>query len=850
MKICESQAQGSMNYVWMFLDKMRGNTHHDSVSTLATLASLMYLLKKDALCIQYNADWKNVHPFLQIDANFIYMVDPEMLEKWNANGYETLDFCSTLSAEDPLYDLVTKNLSNLFEKGVSKSVLEIVKDIVSGKITPDHYVAILDGILMNDREISMFGLPSEFSALVQKLLDTDGKTIFNPFSGMMSFASAFEGYSHYAGVEANSQICELAKLRLALLDKLGDASIECRDACSWTSQKYDVIVTNPPFGTMMKMQDSLAQPRREDSSVVALNRFEESTTEDGQMLTIVPQSVLYSEKFTSLRKKLTKKNYLDAVICLPESTLLNTSLPVSIIILRKNRVKGAPIKLIDATQMYSGVRPRKIQVDDIFKAYSEDSDNTLLVSTEDIAEKLFSWDTKYYHDVASETFTEGYDILSLSEILSPVKGEKRFSDTEGRCIRTAGTLPEDWTQYVLNIDDIRVSKLPSICRKLTSPVLLLTIAEKTLRLAYCKASAEKPIFVSPNVLAFTLINPGVHIGYLGMEASKKVIPTTGTNVPNTEQLPLALIKIGFPPFANADCFAHQRSLYEEAKSEKMLSKARELGLQEVIDKMKEDYINEVRSRKHDMMPHLRQLSSAQKNMAYYLDHTDEFSSEELFSSIRKEVNNQAKAIDELSQMLSVFSREAEFGEPEVINIYDYLVNHYFDDKDGLYIVDFMPDNVALSNYGFENTGELYDADNLDGFRFLTHGWYKFNDTTIHIAKDDLKRLFDNIVNNAIQHGFTDSSEAHCLEIQLTVAKENRMFAIYFTNDGKPLPKGMNKLRYGLRGEKAGVTGGTGEGGHIVKSIVEHYGGDYDIFTNSSGETVVGITLPIFRDNEQ
>ena len=63
------------------------------------------------------------------------------------------------------------------------------------------------------------------------------------------------------------------------------------------------------------------------------------------------------------------------------------------------------------------------------------------------------------------------------------------------------------------------------------------------------------------------------------------------------------------------------------------------------------------------------------------------------------------------------------------------------------------------------------------------------------------------------------------------------------NNGTPLPDGMTKERYGLKGERAGITGGTGAGGFIVKSIVNHYGGDYDVFYND-GMTTIRIYLPI------
>ena len=76
-----------------------------------------------------------------------------------------------------------------------------------------------------------------------------------------------------------------------------------------------------------------------------------------------------------------------------------------------------------------------------------------------------------------------------------------------------------------------------------------------------------------------------------------------------------------------------------------------------------------------------------------------------------------------------------------------------------------------------------------------------------------------------------------------------MFQIDFINNGTPLPMGVDKKRFGIRGEKAGITGGTGKGGYIVKSIAEHYKGDYDIFTDEEN-TVVRIFLPIAKQNDE
>ena len=80
-------------------------------------------------------------------------------------------------------------------------------------------------------------------------------------------------------------------------------------------------------------------------------------------------------------------------------------------------------------------------------------------------------------------------------------------------------------------------------------------------------------------------------------------------------------------------------------------------------------------------------------------------------------------------------------------------------------------------------------------------------------------------------------------MSLSIDEKTGMYQIDFRNNGNPLPEGMNKMRYGIKGEKAGKTAGTGLGGYYVRLFVEHYGGDYDIFMED-GWTVVRLFLPI------
>ena len=115
--------------------------------------------------------------------------------------------------------------------------------------------------------------------------------------------------------------------------------------------------------------------------------------------------------------------------------------------------------------------------------------------------------------------------------------------------------------------------------------------------------------------------------------------------------------------------------------------------------------------------------------------------------------------------------------------------------------------------------------------------------TVFMAKNDLQRIVSNILTNAQKHGFIDPNRKdYEVNIRLEFNAEKGMYQIDFRNNGKPIPEGLNKMRYGIKGEKAGQTAGTGLG-VCVKSIVEHYKGDYDVFMDGDW-TVIRVYLPI------
>jgi signal transduction histidine kinase len=198
--------------------------------------------------------------------------------------------------------------------------------------------------------------------------------------------------------------------------------------------------------------------------------------------------------------------------------------------------------------------------------------------------------------------------------------------------------------------------------------------------------------------------------------------------------------------------------------------------------------------------------------------------EEFSSQLHNYVSRQKVALDTLSEIVRHLADEDVFSEPEVLELETVLSS--FVCKNEKYSIVYVPDSLAINEAVGKGKAKVY------------------------IGKSDLLRLINNIIGNAVEHGFVENKTNY--ELLITLSTEGDSYLIDFTNNGKPLPEGMDKARYGMKGVKGKDSEGQGTGGYVVKSIVEHYGGDYDIIKREwAGRilTDVIIKLPIYRGDE-
>ena len=119
----------------------------------------------------------------------------------------------------------------------------------------EFYPEVFDSLLYKlsnaqGRNSGEFIQPFEISRLIMNLADLDDNaTVYNPFSGVASFATFMHPSQRYIGQELNQRIWALGKLRLMAFnlnhfEYLREDSIE-----NWISfGEFDLIVSNPPFG--------------------------------------------------------------------------------------------------------------------------------------------------------------------------------------------------------------------------------------------------------------------------------------------------------------------------------------------------------------------------------------------------------------------------------------------------------------------------------------------------------------------------------------------------------------------------------------------------------------------------
>ncbi len=693
----------------------------------------------------------------------------------------------------------------------------------------------------------IFMQPAEITALVGRILNAENASVYNPYAGICSYAMTIGQGCDYIGQELSLITSMIGKLNL-LINERHNAKLEnsiVDENWKGDNQKFDYIVSTPPFG----LRTLNPEYRSAELAFLAKSSHDANIKSVG----VYPASICYNGQptYTKVRSRLVGDDILETVILLPSNVFSNTAIETVIIVVNKKKERNGSVRFIDASDcFFTEGRHNVLDIEKISERLScvDEAKGIADISNDDIRQNEYKVYPKFYCSVDEVEFPEGYQIIELKDIIEICPSTRRFDESTGFLAKIS-ELSNNSLDCERSVDSFEMAENLANTVKVTEPVILFSMIRE-IKPTFCIASPERPLFVHSNVSAYRIkeacswVNPK----YLCYELSRRVGNITNGVIPRVNREVLLKTKIGFPSFI----FQDQEIVVTEAIQQSKLAKARELGLQDLIDSMKADYINEVRTRKHDMRPYLRELGSVERILRSYLSNTD-------MRDFKQKMNNlldkHHTALARLSNLVDMFSEEEQFGKAEHFNLNQYFteLRRTHNPEYSGYDLSYEMDVQALNEMGLLNgkvTSKGFSI--LKGsieFKYEKYDKKESLPLIANIAPVDFERIVKNILENARVHGFLNPDEnIYEMEIFLSVDAKRGMYQIDFINNGTVLPFGMNKLRYGIRGEKAGKTGGTGNGGYIVKTIVEHYGGDYDVFMDGE-KTVVRILLPILKQDE-
>ncbi len=686
---------------------------------------------------------------------------------------------------------------------------ELMREIIHTITYIDDYAKLFELIILEQtspagRFEGVFIQPKEITHFITSFIkERKIQSAYNPFAGIASYQIDNRDTRFYSQ-EINHEAWIIGKIRL-LLNDIDSTNYVCEDSTeNWQRIKFDAVISTPPFGVRINnnryyyTNGQHYAHKEYDSFYIdyALN----SITSNGIVVSVVPLGFLFKSGSLAqeFRQHILNSGYVQKVILLPDNIFYNTAIKCAVVILTKNQNNG--VVMVDGSTFFEKAgRQNVLKNEELLEAIENfDSRCVKHISNEEIAANDFNLNPAIYVNTVSDVIEvpDGFELKKLRDVISAYKGDK-VENLNARFVR-GKDLADGRFSFDKTFEDLQIESISQRCTLLGKD-LLLVLKIGNLKPTYFHHLSNIDVCCNPNVLTFDF-NDGIYPQYLVNELGKdyiikQVATRSGVGVmPSITLNNLLEVEVLIPDFQT------QKILFENDKQNDTLLKAKELGLEDLANRQKNDFIEEVRIKKHNLAQYLAEINSSISALSKYIDNRgigDELISQRMQISLSNHISKLFVSIEEMNKKLELLTRETTFGESKSVDINKLLRSFK---GTSLYSIDYIFDKEAIQS----------------------------KVALVDIAEEDFKEVIRQIISNAVKHGFVTDASNHIIRINLTYDMTDNMYVLSISNNGKPMPKGMDSKRYGIKGEVAGVTGNEGIGGYRVKSIIEHYKGSYSI----------------------
>lgn len=644
--------------------------------------------------------------------------------------------------------------------------------------------------------------PIELTRLIYNLADLPkNATVYNPFAGVASFGVFLTDSQSYFGQEINKRTWAIGALRLLAFNKHKTSIYVNDDSIHYwpdKSNKFDLIVSNPPFGLKLNNNYRGSASKFRNAEWFLVENGIESLSENGKLIAILPNGFFFrGGPEERLRKYLIESDLIEAIISFPGGLLLNTGMPLVLLVLNRAKKKPGYVKFIDAKEHVetTGSRDKRL------------NDNTLysIINNNITSGKIKTIPIQHIRDLeynlsVPRYFQKEIEGTKLSEILEYVRGSHNKNSKFGKLIRIRD-LKQDKLDYTLDTSIVEDTSLnrPNI-RVIEQTVLLLAVRWKTLKPTLFVYQGT-PIYLSNDILAFKINQPLADITYIANELQSEYVHEQlesyriGGPIPFLRRNDLLEIKVRLPSLKEQ--IAKVQGLEELSKNIKSLQKERN----DLAHGRLNSRFNEFASLKHTLGRPRQNILDWSDNLIHFLD-------------------GKNKEVDKLNKTFADFYGIGIIDAlKEVKRDINYMSAILEKGENGLVVDQYPLQLVSLSDINALVSEVTYSGFNFNLKRLFIKG-DKIKELGIESNPILLKALIDNILTNANKHGFISKDSSNEMVIELIEVEDNLI--IELKNNGKPFPKNFNKEKFISKYSTGNPQIGSGLGGYDINRIAEYF----------------------------
>jgi type I restriction enzyme M protein len=399
-----------------------------------------------------------------------------------------------LEETNPIFSGSLKEIVNWHAKVLRDNDLAAVLKIVDDLSNDDESINETCNVLINvigptSREWGEFCTPQDINSLMVSIANPKAdSSIYDPTIGngglMIQVANFISTKSNniqnttFFGQEINKYIWAFCKINL-LFNNLWNANIELGDTLSDPKfieedsvKKFDFVITNPPFSlrqnkTHFKFEERFVYGDTQIGDLMLIQHMIASLKTTGTIVTAVSNGVLFrsgSEK--DIRKNIVEANLIDAIIALPSKILYHTNIPITLLVLKKNKT-DKNILIINAAEEFVEKNLKRNEITDknirnilsIYQDRKQVEGISKLLPIEDLSENDYNLNPSRYINSRLDLYINKYKWSNLELVTLNSVCDNIATNTTSAVNNNSIYIPKFATAHVFSdLEEIPIGK--------------------------------------------------------------------------------------------------------------------------------------------------------------------------------------------------------------------------------------------------------------------------------------------------------------------------------------------------------------------------------------------------------